>query len=993
MALIQAAPADVRAVLLGASEYPDQPQLSNPRFRASADAVREYFLDPAGFGLRREHWLDLFDAELDATAQCRSIERFLQAQAAGLKDVIVYYIGHGSVDGREYQLAHRFSRSGLAYTRLRFRDLHLAVRTSARQARKFFVLDSCFAGAALSELMAEDGAAQLAIANAKEAAKDDEIGQGTALLCASSRDETARAPDGETLTMFTGALLQALRGGTGPSARLTLNQVRDRAWDLMHKRFADRAVHPQVHSPEQERGDIAATVALLPVRAGAASVARGPAPARAIADALEGPLPSDAPLLRCVVVSPERPPAPGSTALVQQVRRALDLALPELVADGQTPRTPFLAELAAAHAFADDAVLARAVQALCRAEVAVFDLTGFEPGVVFLLGVRSVARRGVTVCSVGGEHVAGDQLDIPFNLQLLNLAAHSTLQMHMGPGLRPPELLARKLVTGLRDLANRPRYLDLPAYDAVRELGLQSGDYKGIGAEEEVLVLCPFSPQYRERNWTNTIAAELPARLAARVPVSEGRGPARPRLARLVDLDTPRLVTQTLFESIRRTDLCLIDWTGLRANVMFEAGVRLATNRLGAVHIVEQREDGTLELPGDAPAHASEMLALFDPVRYSCEPGVVEPFAAMLARFEAALEDDRGGRVGLVYRAVGEALDADTSARPSTVDDDLVHEANLLFSDDQESTGISPILFHDVAGTLVERARRAAEERRLAAWLYMHHRYGADGLAADPQRALRFDLLSVQVRRWARQQGRHDLVALVGSSGVRPSADPGRDLAGLAARVKARKEEAKDCRDAGDLAGAVEVLAHTVRMLKASPWHASLRDGGTIGAGEKALASHLADCLGMLGGNHRRMNELDAAWAAFEEGSVLERDARLDLASSYNLVNAIALPLEMGRATATALRGALLEAVDALARQVHGERRDDRWAWADLGQCQLLLGELTAARSSYARMKSLGDADTLRSARPVLQRLHDALRERDPAIAAVLHDGIAELAD
>ncbi len=991
MALDDAAAGSTRVILLGASDYPHEPRLSNPRFLASAAAVRDYFLDPAGFGLRAEHLLDLFDAEADAPGQYERIKAFLGQRGAGRRDVLVYYIGHGSVDGREYLLSQRSSRPDAPYTRLRFKDLHQVVRSEARHARKFFVLDCCFAGAAMRELMSDDGPTQLAIASAREAAKDDEAHKGTALLCASSQDEVARAPEGEALTMFTGALLQALRAGTGAPQRLTLNQARDRAWDVMRERFAGQAVRPQVHSPDQSQGDIAATVALLPERVAAGAATRPPGPASAIPDVLAEALPAGADTLRCLVVSPERPAAPGTAPLLQQVRRALELAAPAIVAESGRSQPPVLARLEAARAYDGEDGLTRAVHALCQAEAVVFDLTGFEPGVVFLLGVRSVARRGVTVCSVGGEHLAGEQLDIPFNLQLLNLAAHSAGQMRMGPGLRPPELLARKLVSGLRDLAGRPRYLDLPAFDAVRELGLQSNDYKGIAAAEEVLVLCPFSPAYRDRNWTNAIAAELPAKLASRLSSAAARADALPRLARLVDLDTPRLVTQTLFESIRRTDMCLVDWTGLRANVMFEAGVRMATNRLGAVHIVEQRDDGAAELPADAPAHAAAMLRLFAPVPYSCEPGVVEPFEAMIDRFEAALVRDRAGHVGAVYRAVGEALDADASAQPSAVDDDLVHEANLLFSDDQESTGISPILFHDVADTLVERARRAAEERRLAAWLYMHHRYGAAELAADPRRALRFDLLSVQVRRWARQAGRQDLVDLIGASAVRPSADPGADLAGLAARVKARKEEAKDCRDAGDLAGAVAVLTQTVAMLQASRWYASMSGDAEVGAGEQALAAHLADCLGMLGGNHRRMNALDLALATFVEGSRWERDERLDVQSSYNLVNAIVLPLEMGRSTATAQRRSLRQAIEAIVRQVHGARRNDRWAWADLGQCQLLLGDVAAARASYARMRSLGDADTLRSALPVLQRLQDALRERDPSIAAALAEGIAGL--
>jgi len=147
----------------------------------------------------------------------------------------------------------------------------------------------------------------------------------------------------------------------------------------------------------------------------------------------------------------------------------------------------------------------------------------------------------------------------------------------------------------------------------------------------------------------------------------------------------------------------------------------------------------------------------------------------------------------------------------------------------------------------------------------------------------------------------------------------------------------------------------------------------------------------MLGGNHRRLEQLDRALLAFQDGARIEAADRLEVLSSYNLVNAIVLPIEMKDSTATQQRSALRKAVEAIARQVHGARRNDRWAWADLGQCQLLLGEAGDARTSYARLRSLGDADTLKSVLPVLQRLLDALRGRDDPIADALAQGIAEL--
>jgi hypothetical protein len=66
--------------------------------------------------------------------------------------------------------------------------------------------------------------------------------------------------------------------------------------------------------------------------------------------------------------------------------------------------------------FGSDAALEQATLAAVRADVAFFDVSRFEPGVMFLLGVRAALRRGVTVCSHGCGWREGEPLDKPFNL-------------------------------------------------------------------------------------------------------------------------------------------------------------------------------------------------------------------------------------------------------------------------------------------------------------------------------------------------------------------------------------------------------------------------------------------------------------------------------------------------------------------------------------------------------------------------------------------------
>lgn len=198
------------------------------------------------------------------------------------------------------------------------------------------------------------------------------------------------------------------------------------------------------------------------------------------------------------------------------------------------------------------------------------------------------------------------------------------------------------------------------------------------------------------------------------------------------------------------------------------------------------------------------------------------------------------------------------------------------------------------------------------------------------------------------------------------------EVARLVARAKVDKEAAKDHRDDGDIAAALTVLEEAVKALEASP----LADGLDVVTAPTRpmcdLAAQLADCLGMLGGNYRRLGRLEEAQAAFERGRVYEESPWLNVMSSYNLVNAITLPIESDAGAVSAQRPFIEKAVSALLRQVDGERRNDRWAWADLGQCQLLLDDEASALKSYGRVKALGDDDTVASVTAILERLAKA---------------------
>ena len=70
-------------------------------------------------------------------------------------------------------------------------------------------------------------------------------------------------------------------------------------------------------------------------------------------------------------------------------------------------------------------------------------------------------------------------------------------------------------------------------------------------------MLCPFNDTY-DTFFTNTLGSII----------SGNTGDLAPE--RMMDLRSPRLVGQALYERIRWSTRCLVDWTYWRANVLFE---------------------------------------------------------------------------------------------------------------------------------------------------------------------------------------------------------------------------------------------------------------------------------------------------------------------------------------------------------------------------------------------------------------------------------------
>jgi hypothetical protein len=260
------APPRTLGVILGSSEFPASSLLTGARsFLASASDFKKYLLDPRGLSLGEDDVLTLFDDPRSPSEQLVEIADFLagrtlseRTRPAGL---LLYYVGHGlfARGDQSYCLAVRCTNQRQeGATSIRAVDLAQVVKDNAGFLRRYLILDCCFAATIYKEFMSGPlQAARLQIA-------DDFPKQGTALLCSSSAREPSLAPAKLEHTMFSFALLRALREGHPTrGAQLSFSDIGEMTQENLRTAFPNRWVRPEVHTPDQREGLIA-SIPLFP---------------------------------------------------------------------------------------------------------------------------------------------------------------------------------------------------------------------------------------------------------------------------------------------------------------------------------------------------------------------------------------------------------------------------------------------------------------------------------------------------------------------------------------------------------------------------------------------------------------------------------------------------------------------------------------------------------------------------------------------------------
>jgi tetratricopeptide (TPR) repeat protein len=154
----------------------------------------------------------------------------------------------------------------------------------------------------------------------------------------------------------------------------------------------------------------------------------------------------------------------------------------------------------------------------------------------------------------------------------------------------------------------------------------------------------------------------------------------------------------------------------------------------------------------------------------------------------------------------------------------------------------------------------------------------------------------------------------------------------------------------------------------------------------RQFAERSAENFGSLAGLLRRAGRNDEAYEHYVRGAAIEGE--FSLATTYNRVNEIKYALSTGRATVLEVEGrarATADHLDATLRDPATQQLGDGgWAWADLGDCRGLAGELTKATQAYATFKAKASVQAPATALDVLQNLVDELTKRnDPQVGRV----------
>ena len=380
-----------------------------------------------------------------------------------------------------------------------------------------------------------------------------------------------------------------------------------------------------------------------------------------------------------------------------------------------------VAPITAAEVFASPASFAAAVAKVCAANIAIFDVTDYEPAVMVLLGVRAAVRRGVSLCVHTAHADPWRDVSAPFHLREISLLT----------ALDEGSLFTR-LRAGIRQLTQPEHaYTDLPSFEPLRAVPTDPA-WRGNRpirsvADPTVLGLVPFDVRYTAKNWKH-LQENLPKEARPHLLSEE----TQLRVQRTLDLESPRVVSAQLYEAIRLTDFCLVDLTLNRPNVLFELGVRLAVNPLHPV-VVLHRADKDLAQSA-AMVQRDHLATMLAAIEYTPSFDDLASIGSMVNRHIELVNIDgnreRPPRERTVLNGFPPRGVFDLAWRFAAVSDETV-TVSVAARLEGVADGMLPNpkagsvqLLYPAQHPLRALAARSGREHLVAAWLYQYFRLG-----------------------------------------------------------------------------------------------------------------------------------------------------------------------------------------------------------------------------------------------------------------------------
>jgi hypothetical protein len=245
-------------ITLGASRFAAASLDDNPSF----DRSKRAFLDQVISAARTptQH-LDLFDKDYPPWQIIQFIDDFLRRNRS-ITDLIVYYCGHGILTKRdELLLAMRATVNCKPSDTLSLKALSDECEDHLEGRRVYWILDCCFAGAAVRSIMSAGTSNLVSDAFFSAFPKQGLLPRsGTALLMAAPGSKVAKAFEGEQFTVFTEALIRVLRDGIGGAGDvLSLRDLYAGAESVIKRERSGTAPLPELFPRGYDENSVALT--------------------------------------------------------------------------------------------------------------------------------------------------------------------------------------------------------------------------------------------------------------------------------------------------------------------------------------------------------------------------------------------------------------------------------------------------------------------------------------------------------------------------------------------------------------------------------------------------------------------------------------------------------------------------------------------------------------------------------------------------------------